>query len=1176
MPTRLRGLLVSVCLTALVAAIPRNVHAQLPKDEWPVLFVHGFCSDSATWKTMLHAIEPDPRYGSNSGQTRLYYDGVSVRKFDDLEHPLASDAFESSTSKKLFTIDFYNPIAGTFDAGEVAQMGVAYKAYEIRQVLEEVKRISGSGNVIVVTHSLGGLAARAYVQGFASNTNGTFGSDTVSYQNDTPLIVTIDTPHEGAYLAAVQEFIGAFPKCAASTSRNQSELLPFGRIFDLMNLTKNAGTLPSAWSGVDHSIPANVNIASIASYDPIVISTLLTLSGGDGVVTYVSQNLARVRGEIFRGHDNILGVENRIGFGTGYIGEFHTRVHSLPQTIALVRQFTDDPPIVFTPQLRVGLETLWTTVDRPRTMTGWAFTCGGTVTGYEVWVDGTARPIPVTAAVSRPTVAARYRPECPGLPDTIGLSFTLDPAALELAVGVHTVKVYAHDSFGQTRITDEIAVTVTKPLYSPAVLAISPSAVDEATSEMTFTLSGLGLGQISSILLVDPLGLPFTAAALAPSSTRVSFKFAPDYPGTWRVRARLANGVSSSPIALLVRAAVPTLSRLTTDPFAPVAGQPFTFALDGTNLNTATAEVLFSGPGCTPCIIQTNALAKTPTRITGSTQLEAAGEYTVAVRNRPSAAPSGTITMHVLPGGPPLPGLLQLPNTGTAGIGQPDPYYTVVAAPTCHDTACDAITSGGDGVSAFIRPTSEDTHPGGRYVYRLTFTVLSADAPFARISGRWAADDAGADILINGASTGMHTSQVGVFSLFSVTSGFKPGVNTLDFVTDNQDCGACVGNPTALRVELRGTLRGTAETPTLFYDRGETFTSFGTPVIDSQGRVLAVRSLFGTGCGFGFCEMRLAAIGADGQPAWETPALPGGDTIAAKALFLGENDRAHILGRTTISAIGRDGHSVAGWPVQLAPVFNWTFTGIALDAARRTVFASLGVFGSCFNSCDKIITATNADGSLRWQNYYPQDGTAHGVVPGPGGQVFTIATTGRPARTLIGLDPTTGAETCSSAGVNYLVGGPLAVFSSTENRVIAFDAQCQGLSLYLSPFANAQIHAYVDGRGIGIESSSLPGSVSPRLFGVSTSGTTWHNADIVVSPGLNPVRAASGSSLYVVGGDPLDFGVQKVFELDAGTGQIRRRIATEGVCNQCGVAVAPDGTLYINDLDSTRIYRVPR
>jgi lysophospholipase L1-like esterase len=375
------------------------------------------------------------------------------------------------------------------------------------------------------------------------------------------------------------------------------------------------------------------------------------------------------------------------------------------------------------------------------------------------------------------------------------------------------------------------------------------------------------------------------------------------------------------------------------------------------------------------------------------------------------------------------------------------------------------------------------------------------------------------------------------------------------------------------------TVTSAPHVPLLFYDRGEAFTSFGQPVIDSQGNVLAVRSIFGTTCGFGFCEMRLDSISPAGSLNWETPAVAGGDSIAAKALFLGPNDRAHVLGRTDISAFEPNGQQAAGWPVQLAPVFNWTFTGIALDHASGTVFSSLGVFGQCFNSCHKVVTATARDGTVVWERPYPNDGTAFGIVPGPNGRLYTMTqVVSFPfSVTLVGLDPLSGAETCrvpTVAAFGTLVGGAGGVFTSYGDSVTAYDSNCQPRLLYRSPFGNVQSHAYVNGIVVGFEYGT---GVAGRLIGIRSDGTKWENTRIT-SPTANPlfVSASRGPMIYLFGRDTAADNAAKLFEVDASSGAIVRSIDTENLCGagDCGVAAAANGTLYINDLRSTRIYRI--
>lgn len=86
----------------------------------------------------------------------------------------------------------------------------------------------------------------------------------------------------------------------------------------------------------------------------------------------------------------------------------------------------------------------------------------------------------------------------------------------------------------------------------------------------------------------------------------------------------------------------------------------------------------------------------------------------------------------------------------------------------------------------------------GNYTYRTTFSLAPTDLSTTMITGQWAADDAGIDVLINGQTTGITTgtNRYMAFTPFTINSGFVAGVNTVDFRISNQ-----IGF-TGLRVEF--------------------------------------------------------------------------------------------------------------------------------------------------------------------------------------------------------------------------------------------------------------------------------------------------------------------------------------------------------------------------------------
>jgi hypothetical protein len=96
-------------------------------------------------------------------------------------------------------------------------------------------------------------------------------------------------------------------------------------------------------------------------------------------------------------------------------------------------------------------------------------------------------------------------------------------------------------------------------------------------------------------------------------------------------------------------------------------------------------------------------------------------------------------------------------------------------------------------------PTSPPT-PITRFTYSTSFDTFGVDPSTVWITGRWATDNAGLDILLNGLSTGLsNTAQPSTWTPFAIASGVVNGSNTLDFVVANDSAA------TGLRVELAAT-----------------------------------------------------------------------------------------------------------------------------------------------------------------------------------------------------------------------------------------------------------------------------------------------------------------------------------------------------------------------------------
>ena len=143
----------------------------------------------------------------------------------------------------------------------------------------------------------------------------------------------------------------------------------------------------------------------------------------------------------------------------------------------------------------------------------------------------------------------------------------------------------------------------------------------------------------------------------------------------------------------------------------------------------------------------------------------------------------------------------------TLGNYAAETHYVMVSTPDGSTPGVRVATSannypigpwlGDDGVSAWIGPSTDSSLDGavGQYDYRTTFNLIGFNASTAALNGKWSADNAGINILINGASTGQMVASFDSFNSFAITSGFINGLNTIDFLVRND------GGPTGLRVE---------------------------------------------------------------------------------------------------------------------------------------------------------------------------------------------------------------------------------------------------------------------------------------------------------------------------------------------------------------------------------------
>ncbi len=163
---------------------------------YPVIFVHGLIGSGADFQSMIGSLDPTGVLTGGRLQAWKTPSGPLSCNWTDswANHPPLLSWTQASgvgipASKRYFAIDFssYNDLTFNEQGGE------------LKQVIDCVKAITSTPRapttkVILVAHSMGGLAARAYLQGVAMSAAGV----TKPYGGDIAKLITVGTPHQGS------------------------------------------------------------------------------------------------------------------------------------------------------------------------------------------------------------------------------------------------------------------------------------------------------------------------------------------------------------------------------------------------------------------------------------------------------------------------------------------------------------------------------------------------------------------------------------------------------------------------------------------------------------------------------------------------------------------------------------------------------------------------------------------------------------------------------------------------------------------------------------------------------------------------------------------------------------------------------------------------------------------
>lgn len=305
------------------------------KTPYPIIFIHGLASDSDTWNTLTDNI--DKTYGWTFGGRMdfcLNADGnkytanfaTDYKDFTALQNNLSVGDY--------YYVNFSVSATGIFNPDSYAtqsnQSAIFKQGRAVRDAIKYVRQKTGADKVILVGHSMGGLASREYLQNPAI-----WQSDA---QHHVAKLFTVGTPHGGSNFSSLG--LSVFDKIdekseAARDLRYNSGIYTGRYLFGGTETTSSTfnngdincnGITGDAIVGLqDKTIPTNI-------FYTCMIGTG-ALTGGDGVVAESRANI--------NNYPSILGVVADTFLDPTYSSsETHTK---LPQNIRENIKGLDEP-----------------------------------------------------------------------------------------------------------------------------------------------------------------------------------------------------------------------------------------------------------------------------------------------------------------------------------------------------------------------------------------------------------------------------------------------------------------------------------------------------------------------------------------------------------------------------------------------------------------------------------------------------------------------------------------------------------------------------------------------------------------------------------------------------------------------------------------------------------------
>jgi pimeloyl-ACP methyl ester carboxylesterase len=205
----------------------KNSSSQIGNSAYPVIFVHGLNSDDLTWSSIItqlsnvwflsssHTI--NAVLNARGGDTTNYLQDVIIPDKD-----VNGTEINRITPSAIYTINFnnfwnrnssdpriilYNSSTPGTGQSTSNQSAIYKQGYALKVLIDSVLRITGASKVILLGHSMGGLAIREYLQR-KENGMHKWWIDPLDSLNGHKVakVITIGTPHLGTNVTSIPLF----------------------------------------------------------------------------------------------------------------------------------------------------------------------------------------------------------------------------------------------------------------------------------------------------------------------------------------------------------------------------------------------------------------------------------------------------------------------------------------------------------------------------------------------------------------------------------------------------------------------------------------------------------------------------------------------------------------------------------------------------------------------------------------------------------------------------------------------------------------------------------------------------------------------------------------------------------------------------------------------------------